>query len=232
MNQPDDEEARKKADRDKADREKIAALGYAAENPAVLAHFQELEDKKAAERITQQDVFRGMDKQAHEIADKQTRDEARQQYEQQLQKSEEVGKNERDKADREKLAALGYDAENPAVLKHFQELLAKEAVGRISRQDVLRGMEHKDFEIAHKEGRDEARRQYEQQLQKDRDSNHAGGREEARQHYEQVVEKNRDAPDRGAAREAFEKSLTHENRDKALQQNQTVQRKQDIDRGY
>ena len=82
-NDPIQEEAQKraeleKAERDKLDREKMAAFGWDPDNPALFDAYQKNQDKVATEQMTQQDAFRDMRARDYEEADKQRRDEAKQ----------------------------------------------------------------------------------------------------------------------------------------------------------
>jgi len=86
---------REKAERAKATSEKMTAYGYDPTNEAEIAKFQELEAKRAAGRIEQQDVLRGMEKFHFEREDKERRDaakEAGKSQEQQSQDREEARK--------------------------------------------------------------------------------------------------------------------------------------------
>ena len=70
-------EAAKKAERDKADRETLKAIGRDYENPATLKLYQGLQDKLADGRITHREAEHRLYMQEFESADKERREAAK-----------------------------------------------------------------------------------------------------------------------------------------------------------
>jgi len=78
MTEQDPEEAGRKIERDKLDREKMEALGYKPDSPSQWSEFQRLQGKADAGRITQVELRREMDSVVYQERDEETRGAAKQ----------------------------------------------------------------------------------------------------------------------------------------------------------
>jgi hypothetical protein len=110
---PEEEElARQQAEKEKLLRERMEAYGYDPDNAAEKARFEELEAKRAADRITQQDVFRGMETFKTEQADKERREEAKHQQLDAVKAPEQVRENDQ-KTEEPRRDKAEFDRERP-----------------------------------------------------------------------------------------------------------------------